>query len=331
MTSAQKPETEQQTKRDWKSWCKEHEYYLVAAYLVAVVTALIVLRATVEELDFLGVGWIVVLAALPLLPWLIPRFVQLVKDLSPFVETFKVGAVQFDLRAAQRTPLSIATVGMQPALPNDVAALSNGTSISTLVTAIRDLDRQGGSPIGIIDLQDGHKWRLPNLYFLARLLELEPVVRQFVFTEMTGGVDGFLVGSAAPEDVRRRIEQAVPPYADAAALLPKRDVTTLADPNLAQPVAADFPTFLGHLGPNTGRDDDPLHGYVSSSRIANVAGPLSDVRVEGLGSMLTEEQLRGAVTSPVQFVPVTTGGRVTGILDRDAVALAAARVTIASS
>lgn len=330
-SAAQQPEDKKETPRDWRAWRKKNEVYLLAAYLVCVVAALIVLRAMVDDLDFLGVGWIVVLAALPLLPWLVPRFVELVKDVSPYVQSFKVGAVQFDLRLAQRTPPNIAAAGMQPALPNDVAALSSGTSISTLVNALRDLDRQGGSPIGVIDLQDGRKWRLPNLYFLARLLELEPVVRQLVFTEMKGGVDGYLVGSAAPEDVRRRIEQAVPQYASAAAMLPRRDVPTLADPSLAQAVGSDFPVLLSLLGPNSGREDDPVFGYADTVRVQQVAGPVSGAAVEGLGTTLTEEQLRAVVQSPVPFVPVTTGGRVTGVMDRDAVALAAARTAVATS
>lgn len=310
---------------------KRYEVHLLAAYLVCAVAALIFLRASVDELDFLGVGWIVVLATLPLLPWLIPRLAQFVKTVSPYVQTLKVGAVQVDLRTAQRTPISIATAGMQPGLPNDVSALSAGTGISSLMNALRELERQGGSPVGVIDLQDGHKWRLPNVFFLARLLELEPVVRQLVFTEMKGGIDGYLVGSASPEDVRRRIEQAVPQYATAAAMLPRRDVPTLADPTMAQPVGSDFLAFRGFLGPDSGRDDDPVFGYLSSVRLATLAGPLGDAAVEGLGTVLTEEQLRTVVQSPFQFVPATTGGRVTGIVDRDAVALAAARSAVAAS
>jgi hypothetical protein len=321
-------ETPKSRWRDWRSRLSRYQLHLLAAYLVCAVTALIILRAQVDEVDFLGVGWIVTLAALPLLPWLFPRFVEFVKIVLPYVQSFKVGAIQLDLRSAQRIPMSIATAGMQPSLPNDASALSSGTSISSLVKTLRDLDRLGGSPIGIIDLQDGHKWRLPNVYFLARLLELEPVVRELVFTEMRAGMDGYLVGSAAPGDVRQRIEQAVPMYASAAAMLPPRDVPTLADANLAQPVGEDFQKFLGFLGPNPG---DEVFGYVTSRRLAEVAGPLSDAAVEGLSTSLSEEQLRTAVQSLHRFVPVTTAGRVTGIIDRDAVALAVARSALTQS
>jgi hypothetical protein len=287
--------------REWMSRLSPYQLHLLAAYLVCAVTALIILRARVDEVDFLGAGWILVLAALPLLPWLLPRFLEFVKTVSPYVQSFKIGAIQLDLRSAQRIPISIATAGMQPSLPNDASALSNGTSISSLVKTLRDLDRFGGSPIGIIDLQGGHKWRLPNVYFLARLLEVEPVVRELVITEMRGGIDGYLVGSASPGDVRQRIEQAVPRYANAAAMLPPRDVPTLADATLAQPLGNDFQAFLGFLGTNSGLDDDPVFGYVTSTRLATVAGPLSEAAVEGLGTSLSEEQLRTAVQSAYKW------------------------------
>jgi hypothetical protein len=98
-----------------------------------------------------------------------------------------------------------------------------------VVSSLRELRRQGEGPAGIIDLQDGHKWRLPNLYFLARLLEMEPVVSELVFTEMRGGTDGFLVGTARPDEFRRRVEQVVPMYAS----LPLPEVRDLTNPGLA--------------------------------------------------------------------------------------------------
>jgi hypothetical protein len=47
--------------------------HVAVAYGVVAVAGLIVLRALVDGLDFLSIGWILVLAALPLLPWLLPR------------------------------------------------------------------------------------------------------------------------------------------------------------------------------------------------------------------------------------------------------------------
>ena len=59
--------------------------YLVVAYVVIAVAVLILLRALIDtELDFLGVGWILVLVALPLIPWLLPRLGEFLKAISPY-------------------------------------------------------------------------------------------------------------------------------------------------------------------------------------------------------------------------------------------------------
>lgn len=302
--------------------------HVFAAYIVCSVAALIVLRAALDALDFLDVGWIVVLVALPLLPWVLPRLGEFVRTLSPFVETLKVGAVQLDLRTVQRAPIGIAMAGL-PSLPDDVSALSAGTSISDLVSKLRDLRRQGGTPTGVVDLQYGHKWRMPNIYFLARLLEIDPVVRQLIFTETRGGIDGFLVGTAPPELIRLRIEQTLPAYAEASVRRPVRDEPTLTDPAASQRVGEDFRALLDDLGPGTSDDRDPLLGYVTSARIVDVAGPLSATAIEGAGPSLDEAQVHRVVEAPYRFVPTTSNGRVTGMLDRDAVALTAARAAFA--
>jgi hypothetical protein len=41
----------------------------------------------------------------------------------------------------------------------------------------------------IIDLELGRRWRLPNLYFLARVLEQRTFVRQLVFVDERGQAD----------------------------------------------------------------------------------------------------------------------------------------------
>ena len=48
----------------------------------------------------------------------------------------------------------------------------------------------------IVELEGGAKWRYLNLYFLARLLEAAPGVRQMIFTEARGGEGGFLSACA---------------------------------------------------------------------------------------------------------------------------------------
>jgi hypothetical protein len=306
-----------------------NKLHAFVVYIVFVITAIIVLRIIFDELDFLSVGWIIVLAILPLLPWLMPRLGGFLRDISPYVQSFKFGGVQLDLRAARGAPIAIpTTTGILTGLPNDVSVLSSGTAISTVISALRELRRQGGGPVGIIDLQDGRKWRLPNLYFLARLLEIEPVVSELVFTKMRSGTDGFLVGTARPEEFRRRVEQVVPAYAAASASLTLPGVRNLADATAAQPLGDEFVSLLSHLPPGSG-DDDPVRGYVTSKSLTDLMGSLSKTAVEGLGETLAEPDLRAIIQAPHRFVPTTMEGRLTGLVDRDAVAIAVARAALA--
>src|SRR5262245_24642387 len=185
---------------------------LVVAYLIVAIAVLITLRVQIDSLDFLGVGWMLVLVALPLLPWLIPRLADFLKAVSPYVQTFKFGSLQLDLRAVGTQPVSVPSSGVLAAVPNDFGALSTGTAISQLVTSLSDLRRAGGSPVGIIDIRNGKKWRLPNFYFLAWLLELQPIVSEFLFTAIRNGTDGYLLGTCMPDAARKQIERAVPQY-----------------------------------------------------------------------------------------------------------------------
>jgi hypothetical protein len=304
--------------------------YLAVVYLVIAVAALVALRANVEALEFLSVGWILVLAVLPLLPWLLPRLGGFLKEVSPYVQSVRIWALQLDFRALQQDAIAVPSSGMLAAVPNDNSALSSGTQINELVRRLRELRRQGGGPVGIIDLQHGHKWRLPNLYFLARLLELEPVVNCLIFTEMRGGIDGYFVGSCLPSDLRRQTEQSVTGYADAS-----RDLRLPAEPNFAdaaqaQEVGTAFQSFRKALPkPPVETDDDPVLGYLTTERVQTIlARVLSDVAVEAVSETLTEENVRAIVGSPHPFVPATAGGRVTGFVDREAVALSVARAAL---
>jgi hypothetical protein len=244
------------------------------------------------------------------------------------VQSFKLGVVQLELRAVRSEPITVPTSGTLAAVPNDVAALSAGTTISELVLSLRELRREGGSPVGIIDLQDGRKWRLPNLYALTRLLEIDPVVSEFVFTEIRSGTDGYFVGTCYPDEFRRRIEQALPNYAAASPTLRLPAGLDLGDMGQAQQFGTAFLQFLQALGPSSGLDDDPIQGYVTTMRLSQLPGLLSGAAVEAPGGTLNEQDLRTVLEAPHRFVPTTTGGRLADLIDRDAVALTVARTVL---
>jgi hypothetical protein len=199
------------------------------------------------------------------------------------------------------------------------------------VLSLRQLRREGGGPVRIIDLKDGRKWRLPNLYFLARLLEIEPVVDQLVLTEVRGGIDGYLVGSCRPEDLRRRTEHRVSGYASAQRTLRLPVEPDLADIPQARKAAESFSELLNALlQPSALADDDPVRGYVTTERMRTIpAGTLGSVAVEAVSETLTDENVRAILRSPHRFVPATAASRVIDLIDREAVALSVARAALA--
>jgi hypothetical protein len=79
-------------------------------------------------------------------------------------------------------------------------------------------------------------------------------------------------------------------------------------------------------------DDDPALGWVTSERIRTIlAGFLSTAAVEAAARTLSTDEVRAVVDSPHRFVPATTGDRLSGLVDREAVALAVARAALAES
>jgi len=303
---------------------------ITVGYLVVVIAGLIALRAAVDALDFIGMGWLIVLALIPLLPWALPRLGGFIQNLSRYVSRVGVGSVQLDLRDVTDAPIAVPTSGgyALSSLPNEVAVWS-ATGIAEVISSLRTLRIQGGAPCGIIDLRTGTKWRLPNLYYLSAVLELDPVVAVLFFTEMRHGIDGYFVRMCRPGEFRRQVDQAVPAYSTARAAVQLPQSGDLSNINAAQQLANTFTLFQGMLPVNSGTDDDPVFGFVSANRlnelVVSPAGPV----VESPADTLSGEPLRNVLTAADRYVPMTTAGRLSGLIDRDAVALAVARAALA--
>lgn len=292
--------------------------YLAVGLIVA-----LVLRATIDGLAFIGAGWLIVLIVVPLTPILLPRLGDLARSLSPFVSSFKVGAVQVDLRDVRRTPITLNAAGMLGSVPNDMAPFQS-TGLEVLM---RDLERQrerGGPPVVVIDLRDGTKWRRSNLYLFARLLLGEPGA-QLILTEMRGNRDGYLVGTCRPSDVVQQWELALPAYAMAAATLGQSPQPV--PPGM--PLATDAQRQVALLSPQVQAVDSEKIG---AADVAELLGPLLTCSaIEGMSETLSERDLRLIVAARLRFVPVTSGGRVIDIIDRDSVGLAVARAALSGS
>ena len=306
---------------------------LTFGYLVVAIAGLIVLRATVDRLDFIGIGWLIALALIPLLPWALPRLAGFIETMSRYVSRVGVGPVQIELRAVIDAAIVVPTSGPTLAsLPNDLHALTSDTGISTVIAALSKLRIRGGAPCGIIDLQTGSKWRLPNVYYLSVVLEVDPVVDMLLFTEKRRGIDGYFVRMSRPDDIRRQIEQALPAYSAARGSVQIPASGDLSDTVTAQQLATAFSAFHRKLDPskNSNKDDDPLFGFVSAERLNElVVSPPGPV-VESPGETLSYEPLRTVLTAADRYVPTTnSAGRLSGLIDQDAVALAVARAALA--
>lgn len=306
--------------------------HLVVAYAVVAVAGLIVLRALVDALGFIGIGWILVLAALPLVPWLLPRLGEFLKTISPYVQTLRLGALEVDLRAVRREAISVPSHGILAAVPNDVAALTSGTAIKELLEAVRGFRARGAGPVVVIDLRDGQKWLLPNLYFLTRLLESDSLVSLLVFTESRGGRDGYVVGSCSPAELRRRVEETIPAYASGAGVVPAMTARELDNPRKVQAIGTTFGKLLQALGqaPAGANGGDP-RGWVTSERVrAILSGVVSTTAIEAAAT-LSDEDVHAVVHSPYRYVPVTTESVLSGLIDREAVAVAVARAALSQA
>jgi hypothetical protein len=303
----------------------------IFCYLVVAIAGLIVLRATIDQLDFIGIGWLIALALIPMLPWALPRLGSFIETISRYVSRVGIGSVQIDLRNVTDTAIVVPTSGgnILPSLPDDFAALSSSTAINEVITALRTLRIRGGAPCAIIDLQTGDKWKLPNLYYLSVVLEVDPVVGMLFFTEIRRGIDGYFVRMIRPGEFCRRIEQAVTAYGVARRAVQLPASGDLSDMAFAQQLADAFIAFQTNLSAQTSNINDPALSYVSAERLNELLVSPPGPVLESPGETLSGEPLRTVLTADVRYVPTTIGGRLGGLIDRDAVALVVARSALA--
>ena len=73
-------------------------------------------------------------------------------------------------------------------------------------------------------------------------------------------------------------------------------------------------------------------GWVTTQRVREIVGSvLGTTAIEARGGTLGEADVRAAIGSPYRYVPATTEGRLSGLVDREAVALTVARAAVATA
>lgn len=302
---------------------RRRAYVLVVVY-VALVTALMALHALVDDFAFLGMGWILVLAALPLLPWLMPMVAPLIERIAPRVQSVKLpGGFEVSLLAAARPVAglgSVEAVLTADHLARPLASASNPFSTTDAKAVIAGVQsvRAAGAPAVVLDLGNGMKWRLPNLYFTAWLLQNDPAARWFVFTHSGDRRAGTFVGVAAASAVVSGIDAAFPAYAGVGPILEFRD------PSLASNethLAEQFNAIVHAVAPPI-ETEDPATTWVAVVTLHGLLGPhLSPTAVDWAGALDREEMLK-LVDADAPLVGATTADReFRGVIDQRAVAV----------
>jgi hypothetical protein len=300
---------------------------LMIVYVV-LTTALITLRALVGPLDFLSVGWIILLALVPLLPWLIPPLAPTARRIAPFIKQVKLpGGVEISLAAAERPVAGLGSV--ETALTSDhlVHQLMDTTTPFTTTDAKTVIEgvqkvRELGAQAVLVDLGNGTKWRLPNLYFLAWIVANDPVTRWLVFTQSQGDISGIFVGMCPAVKLRRGIETTHPEYAAVGLNLEFHDPTQLQNQG---PLAAEFNKIRGGVAP-AGVGEVPTLKWVTTADLREMLGPYLVTATVAWTGDLDRSALETIVGSNALYVGATSAdGRFRGLIEQREIVLEFAR------
>jgi hypothetical protein len=105
----------------------------------------------------------------------------------------------------------------------------------------------------------------------------------------------------------------------------------LDDPGQAQALGTSYMQLRQTLAPPAA-PEDPAVGWVTTQRVREIVGSvLDETAIEARGGTLGEADVRAVIESPYRYVPATTEGRLSGLIDREAVALTVARAAMASA
>jgi hypothetical protein len=309
---------------------------LVLAYAL-VIAALITLRALVDELAFLSAGWIVLLALVPILPWLIPAVTPAVRRIAPFVQTVKIpGGFEISLHSVARSAVglgAVETVLTSDHLVDNLTKTATPFTSSDAMVVIQGVQsmRSANADAVVVDLGFGRKWRLPNLYFLAWILANDPLTRWLAFVEAVGETPSIFVGTCAAAEVRTGIEMAYPAYAAAGRGLEYQDPAQLQTQQGQQALANEFNKIRAAVAPPVS-EDVPVLGWVTTEKLRDLLGPrLSTASVSWTGE-IDRAALETIMRSPTQYVGATTAdGRFRGLVEQREVLLEFARRVLQAS
>jgi hypothetical protein len=308
LTAAQRDASEQ-PRTSWLAAMRLPDGYPLApvsAFLL-LVACLLVLRSELPEGSLSELHWVLAVAAIPLLPWLLPL-------VRKNVTNFRAGPVEVALRDLNPEQIGpgLQEIGDVAEALTEVAIPDTPSRSSEILDRIKQIEAERTELVAV-DLA-GAPWRLSTLYFFAFLLESRTTVRRLVFEERTPGRRAFL-GMCSPRALRRSIERERPLYRDV------RKKTPLVD------LDASGHAFFSKLVDEICDADDAAKysPVLDSKRLVQLLGPafeperLETSELDGLPG------LRRVLDSVRRYVAVVENGSSYQVLDRLRVAEAVAR------
>jgi hypothetical protein len=280
---------------------KDYPLVGIAAFLVFL-AALVALRQMLSRDAMRDIPWLLVIAAIPLLPVLLPL-------LSKYLSGLRAGPVELTFRQLQ-------TAGVTPDSTSieDVALRFAGASIAEMSTRSRDIvarvreieaDKTEVVPINI----GGERWRLAALYFFAFLLESRTSVRRLILEQ-----DGAFVGKCVPRALRRAIEREHPLYHDVREKTPMIDLDQAGE------------RFFRSLA-ETGKcgDEAEFSPTATPADLAHMLGASLERSSIDQRELDDVRGLRRLLSSDSRYVAVVDRGRLACVVDQHRISLEIAR------
>jgi hypothetical protein len=284
---------------------------------------LLLIRYLLPDRVFQDMQWLVALALIPVLPWLLAWARRLFSSLKlgPIEMTFLPPdpiASQVDDLASSIAELAVDSEGeVRPA--GEIAGYMTSYS-SAIVESTRDIATSRATVLPV-DLGSGDKWLLPNLYFLAFLLESRTRLDVMIFTERSGAAQRYLIGSCTPSALRERLEAKIPALGEA------RKKTSVD--NLSQAGFEFFKTLKDQLHTLNLANEPPQ--WINAQLLAALLGPdLCDDRVLER-DLRSKTALADVLAARLRYVPVVERDEFVGIIDKNECALKVARAAVSDS
>ena len=278
----------------------------VSAFLL-LVSCLVVLRSELPEGALSELHWVLAVAAIPLLPWLLP----LVRD---NISHLRAGPVELALRDLNPEHIGpgVKEIGDVAEALTQVSIPDTPSRSGEILERVKQIEAERTELVAV-DLA-GAPWHLSTIYFFAFLLESRTIVRRLVFEERTPGRQAFL-GMCSPRALRRSIERERPLYRDV------RKKTPLVD--LDSSGREFFSKLVDEICDS---DDAAKHSpALDSARVAQLLGPAFEPERLDRSELDGLPGLRRVLDSERRYVAVVENGSSYQVLDRLRVALAVAR------